>query len=89
MICSNCGRPNAKVRQISQLLGKGDKTLIIENLPVVDCPDCGAQYFTPEMQDGLDHVLAGRKSLAVKRLVDVVDYEQAVQVNPLEAARAA
>ena len=46
MICDNCGKNRAFVRKITHTYGKGKGLILIENIPVIDCPDCGEQFLT-------------------------------------------
>jgi YgiT-type zinc finger domain-containing protein len=41
MICDICGKKGAEVRHVTRSYGKGANLLIIENVPVVVCPNCG------------------------------------------------
>ncbi|MBW7920420.1 MAG: type II toxin-antitoxin system MqsA family antitoxin, partial [Anaerolineales bacterium] len=48
MICDICGKKGAEVRYMTRSYGKGANLLIIENVPVVVCPNCGESYLTAE-----------------------------------------
>ncbi|MCY7324415.1 MAG: type II toxin-antitoxin system MqsA family antitoxin [Phormidesmis sp. CAN_BIN36] len=71
MICDVCGQGNARIRHISRSYGKGETLLVIENVPVVSCPDCGESYVTAETLHQIDRIKRDRKALTVERPVEV------------------
>ncbi len=48
LTCDNCSRAGAKIRHISKSYGKGATLFVIENVPVVSCPQCGESYLTAD-----------------------------------------
>jgi YgiT-type zinc finger domain-containing protein len=72
--CENCGRSGAQVRHITRSYGKGASLLVVENVPVVRCPHCGATYLTAETLHEIDRIKAHRRSLARRRDVAVAEY---------------
>ena len=46
MTCDICGKEGARVRHVTRSYGKGKDLLVIENVPVVSCPSCGADNTT-------------------------------------------
>jgi YgiT-type zinc finger domain-containing protein len=48
MICDICGKEGARHRRLSRSYGKGAELLVIENIPIVSCPNCGESYVTAE-----------------------------------------
>jgi YgiT-type zinc finger domain-containing protein len=71
MKCKNCGKENAKIRRASRSYGKGDDLLVIENIPVVSCPDCGESYLTDETLHEIERIKLHRKNFAEERNVAV------------------
>jgi YgiT-type zinc finger domain-containing protein len=71
MKCENCGKENAKIRHVSRSYGKGDNLLVIENIPVVSCPDCGESYLTAETLHEIERIKLHRKNFAEERNVAV------------------
>jgi hypothetical protein len=55
-------------------LGKGERLLVIENVPVMSCPHCGESYMTAETLHELERIKLHRKSFAVERPVDVAGF---------------
>ena len=72
MKCDICGQEGARVRRVARTYGKGADLLVIENIPVVSCPDCGESYLTAETLHEIERLKLHRKSLAVERSVEVV-----------------
>lgn len=69
--CEICGKNGARLRFVSRSYGQGDRLLVIENVPVVSCPNCGESYLTAETLHEIDRIRRGRDTLAVERSVAV------------------
>jgi YgiT-type zinc finger domain-containing protein len=76
MKCENCGKENAKIRHVSRSYGKGDNLLVIENIPVVSCPDCGESYLTAETLHEIERIKLHRKNFAEERNVAVAVFTE-------------
>ncbi len=76
MKCQNCGKENAKIRHVSRSYGKGDNLLVIENIPVVSCPDCGESYLTAETLYEIERIKLHRKNFAEERNVAVAKFTE-------------
>jgi YgiT-type zinc finger domain-containing protein len=74
IICDICGQEGARVRHITQSYGKGENLLIIENVPVINCPHCGESYLTAETLHEIELIKLHRRNFAVKRSVPVVEF---------------
>jgi YgiT-type zinc finger domain-containing protein len=74
MICDYCGKKGAKLRHITRSYGKGAGLLVIENVPVVSCPDCGQSYLTAETLHEIERIKRHRRSIATQRTVPVVKF---------------
>ncbi len=74
MTCDACGKPSARVRHLSRIYGRGKDLLLIEEIPVIDCPTCGESYMTAETLHELERIKLHRRSFAVKRQVEVADF---------------
>lgn len=74
MICDVCGQENARIRHISRSYGKGETLLVIENVPVISCPDCGESYLTAETLHQIDRIKRDRKRLTIERPVEVATF---------------
>jgi YgiT-type zinc finger domain-containing protein len=74
LICDSCGKEGARIRHISRSYGKGDKLLVIENIPVVSCPHCGESYLTAETLQEIERIKLHRRSFAESRQVAVATF---------------
>ena len=74
LVCDLCGKPGARVRHVTETRGKGKDLLVIQNVPMVDCPHCGERYFTAETLHEVEHLKRQRRALAVARPVAVLSY---------------
>jgi YgiT-type zinc finger domain-containing protein len=74
MICDICGKDGARIRHVTRSYGKGKNLLVIENVPVVSCPQCGESYLTAETLHEIERIKLHRQSLAVQRPVAVVNF---------------
>ncbi len=52
------------MRRVSRSYGKGEDLLVIENVPVVSCPNCGEGYMTAETLHEIERIKLHRKSFA-------------------------
>jgi YgiT-type zinc finger domain-containing protein len=74
MVCDICGKKKARVRYVSRSFGMGTNLFILENVPVISCPDCGESYLTADTLYEIERIKLHRKSLAKKRTVPVVTF---------------
>ena len=74
LACDICGKVGARVRRVSRTYGSGKELLVIEDIPMVTCPQCGESYFTAETLHELERIKLHRKSFAVERSVDVASF---------------
>ena len=74
MVCDICGQEGARVRRVTEAFGKGKDMLIIENIPMVSCPNCGESYFTADTLHKIERIKLLRKSFAVERAVPVASF---------------
>lgn len=77
MICDICGKKGAEVRYMTRSYGKGANLLIIENVPVVVCPNCGESYLTAETLHEIERIKLHRKNLAKLKSVAVAEFMNA------------
>jgi len=62
---------------VTRSYGKGANLLIIENVPVVVCPNCGESYLTAETLHEIERIKLHRKNLAKTRSVSVAEFVEA------------
>ena len=73
-LCAVCGKPGIIHRRLTRAFGKGATVLVVENVPVVACPNCGESYMTAETLHEIERIKAHRRSLAKKRSVATVSF---------------
>ncbi len=71
-LCAFCGTFGAKTIYKTKLFGKGDNAIVIENVPVRQCDNCGESYYDPEVSQMIDDILAHPEKQAVTRQITVV-----------------
>jgi len=74
MECEVCGQTGARIRRVPRTYGKGDKLLLIADVPVVSCPHCGESYLTADTLHELARIKLHRDSFASLRPVPVADF---------------
>jgi YgiT-type zinc finger domain-containing protein len=74
MKCDNCGKEDVRIRRISRSYGKGVNLLVIENIPVVNCPHCGESYLTADTLHEIERIKLLRKNFAQERNVAVATF---------------
>ncbi|MBW4564407.1 MAG: type II toxin-antitoxin system MqsA family antitoxin [Mojavia pulchra JT2-VF2] len=74
MKCEFCGNEGVNIRHVARTYGKGKDLLIIENIPVISCPECGESYLTAETLHEIERIKSNRKSLPVARSVEVANF---------------
>ena len=74
LICDVCGKDGTHVRRITRSYGKKNSLLVIENVPIVNCPHCGESYLTAETLHEIERIKMHRKNFAVQRSVPVAKF---------------
>jgi YgiT-type zinc finger domain-containing protein len=46
MTCPNCGQDGAYIHRSTRAFGKGDRLLVVENVPVVTCRECAMELYS-------------------------------------------
>lgn len=74
MVCDICGREGARTRKVTRTYGKGKTLLVIENVPVIACQDCGESYLTADTLHEIERIKQKRKRVARERQVAVATF---------------
>ena len=74
MVCDIYGKEGAHIRRVTRSQGKGENLLVIENVPVISCPNCGEKYLTAETLQVIELFKIHRRNLAVIRPVAVANF---------------
>ena len=78
LICEICGAAAARIVRRPQVLGRGTRLTLVENVPVVSCQQCGETYLTAETMHELDRIRLNRDRLTVRRQVAVAKFSGGV-----------
>lgn len=57
-VCVNCGKLAAYEIRRDELFGSGEKAVIVENIPMFKCLNCGIVYLEPEVSRRIDEICA-------------------------------
>jgi len=74
IICDICGNKQAQIRHVTRSYGKGQRLLVIENIPIISCAKCGESYMTAETMHEIERIKLHRKNFATDRPVSVAEY---------------
>ena len=72
--CNVCDKPGVIHRKLTKTIGRGASLLVVEDVPVVSCPNCGESYMTAETLHEIERIKLHRRSLAKKRSVATVKF---------------
>ncbi|MEK7727938.1 MAG: type II toxin-antitoxin system MqsA family antitoxin [candidate division KSB1 bacterium] len=72
--CDNCGKAGAVEKRITRIYGRGRNALVIENVPVIVCPHCGASYLEAKTLHEIGRIKLHRKSFAKPQPLDVATF---------------
>ncbi|WP_256868021.1 YgiT-type zinc finger protein [Candidatus Entotheonella palauensis] len=76
--CEQCGHDSARIRRVPQTLGKGEDLIVVENVPLVACRNCGESYFTADTLHHLEHIRSTRETSTSPRQIPVANFEALV-----------
>jgi YgiT-type zinc finger domain-containing protein len=74
--CDICGSEGVNIRRVTRTYVKGEDLLVIENIPIISCPNCGENYLTAETLHEIERIKRNRKNLAVARFVEVAKFDE-------------
>ena len=72
MKCGVCGMPKAYPVTLSKVFGRGEKAVLIEDIPAFNCLHCNQQYIEAETMDAIDKIRKNPNVYTHKRFIDVV-----------------
>jgi YgiT-type zinc finger domain-containing protein len=78
LICDICGQEGARIRRVTEAYGKGKKLLVIEEIPMISCPNCGESYFTSETLHEIERIKLHKQNFASERPVPVASFSARV-----------
>lgn len=71
--CSLCGQPTAREVRRTKIVGKGEHQVIVENVPMISCRNCGHDYFSLAVAKMLDHIRTTSQPQAQQKSFAVVE----------------
>jgi len=74
VICDLCGAEGVRIRKVSETLGKGPGLLVVDNVPLMVCPQCGEGYFTAATLHELERIRLHGANFATERAIKVAQF---------------
>lgn len=74
--CAICGKAGVRVRLMSRIYGRGPTLLVVENVPVLVCPDCGESYLTADTLHQLEQIKRHRRKVSAPKRVAVANFSR-------------
>ena len=71
--CSLCGHPTAREVRRTKIIGNGEQQVIVENVPMISCRNCGHDYFSIAVAKMLDQIRARPQQQAKQKSYAVVE----------------
>jgi len=72
--CDNCGKVGVIEKRVTRIYGRGRNALVIENVPILVCPYCGASYLEAKTLHEIERIKLHRKSFAKRKPMDVATF---------------
>ena len=76
IVCDICGVKAARLVNRPQVLGRGKQMMLVDNVPVIACKNCGESYMTGATIHELDSIRSNQKTKTAKRKIDVAEFVQ-------------
>ncbi len=70
--CSLCNKETAREVRRTKIVGKDERRVIVENVPMISCRNCGHDYFTIEVARMLDQIRLTPQTQAIYESFAVV-----------------
>ncbi len=88
MTCSNCGQPTVRIRRSTRAFGKGENIMMIENVPVISCRNCGMDFISAATLEQIEQLRVHRME-APRYLIPVATFQDREELLQTEFAEAA
>ena len=72
--CDVCWFELARIRRMPRSYGAGDRLLVIEQVPVVSCPNCGSSYLTAQTMQAIDQIKQHRNDRSQFKPIAVASF---------------
>ena len=73
-VCDICGIKAARTVKRPQVLGRGAQMILVDNVPVIACRNCGESYMTSETIHRLDDIRSKQKANSAARKIAVAEF---------------
>ena len=77
MKCDVCGKHGAKLRRLTQTVGKGRSSFLIRDVPVISCSSCGESYLTADTLKEIERIRLHWRELTKDEKVPVATFPSA------------
>ena len=74
IVCDNCGVKAARVVKRPQVLGRGTQMILVDNVPVIACRNCGENYMTGATMHQLEGIRLKQKAKNTARKIAVAEF---------------
>jgi YgiT-type zinc finger domain-containing protein len=74
MICELCGKEGSRVRKVTRTYGKGKDMFVLEDIPIITCPNCGESYLEAKTLHEIERIKLHKRSLARVRQVPIARF---------------
>lgn len=88
MKCDNCGAEATYIRRSARAYGEGENLVVIENVPVISCRNCGMDSLDASTVHELNRLRSHPDVLAPLRRVHVATFHDQAVVSELEEVAA-
>ncbi|MBI3402539.1 MAG: type II toxin-antitoxin system MqsA family antitoxin [Acidobacteria bacterium] len=75
--CGICGKTGLLTRRVTRSYGRGNRLLVIENVPILACPHCGESYVTADTLHEIEQIKFHRRRMTTPRRVAVASFRPA------------
>jgi YgiT-type zinc finger domain-containing protein len=69
-----CGLEGTRVQYVTRSFGKGDRLIVVENIPYLFCPRCGERYFTAATLREIERIKVERHPPIRRKPIPVVSF---------------
>ncbi len=76
MICENCGKKTASIKQVTKSFGRGHSLVVIEDIPVHSCTSCHESYITATTARTIDRIRKNRVAVGKAKRVLVASFNK-------------
>lgn len=76
-ICDICGKKGVQTRYVTRSYGTGKDILVVEQIPMVSCPNCGESYLTADTLQELERIKLHKNKFSEKRSISVAKFHDA------------